>query len=205
MSFQGLDHLSPALEVLIPGHLADALGGEHSIEADFPEEMRGTHSEQVAEFFDGEDVQVLELLSNALEVGGAVLMRVVGQDAFFVDVFPSTFEVDQSNSVIENGLNLLNLRIIFVEPKNCFLHKFLRFLVIAEVGVKLVDKIRLAILLSALQLLLLISVPRLLDLALAGKRCGHIFDGGFGVGESLGEVQKRDALKGGIIVIMKVI
>ena len=73
-----MDHLSPALEVLIPGHLADALGGEHSIEADFPEEVRGTHSEQVAEFFDGEDVQVLELLSNALEVGGTVFMRVVG-------------------------------------------------------------------------------------------------------------------------------
>lgn len=52
--------------MLIPRHLADPLGGEHSIEADFFEEVRGTHPEQVAEFLDGEDVKVLELLSNAL-------------------------------------------------------------------------------------------------------------------------------------------
>lgn len=45
--------------MLIPSNLADPLGGEHRVEADFPEEVWGTHPEQVAEFFEREDVEAV--------------------------------------------------------------------------------------------------------------------------------------------------
>lgn len=111
--------------MLIPSNRANPLGGEHRVQADFSEEVRGTHSEQVAEFLNREDVQILMQLGNALEVSGAVARGVVGEDAFFVDVFPPTFKVDQSNSVIENGLYFLNLKVALPESENGPFDEFL--------------------------------------------------------------------------------
>ncbi len=52
---------------------------------------------------------LVEMLGDAFNVEHAVFWEVIGEDTFFINIFPASFKVYQSNSIIEYAFNLLYL------------------------------------------------------------------------------------------------
>lgn len=115
---EGVEDLPPPGQVLGFGEEADSLGSEDGIETDVADEVVGGDSEEEAELFESDEVDFCEFLEDVWNVGHEVLRTIVMQDVGLVDVLPASPVVDQSDYVIENVFNLLQLGLVLAQQPN---------------------------------------------------------------------------------------
>jgi hypothetical protein len=115
------DDFPPPLQVRVPRDRCDPFGGQDSVETHISHEMESTNSEDVAKLLESDESYFLELLHNLSDVLNVVFWRVVVEDAGFIDVPSSAFEVYQSNNIIEDVFNFFYWR-IFLQAFYGFLY-----------------------------------------------------------------------------------
>jgi hypothetical protein len=93
------------------GVLGDPFGSEYRGQTDFIDEDVETLPEQHGDV-GGRDV--IEIL-NVFDGLGEPLFREIAVEDSLVDIFPTAFEVDESDDVVEDSHNLVSMSLIFPE------------------------------------------------------------------------------------------
>lgn len=151
---EGVEDPPPAGEVLRFGEEGDPLGSEDGVEADVPDEVVGGDSEEEAELVEGDEVDFCKFVVDVGDVGEEAVGGVVVEDAGPVDVLSAPSVINQSNYVIENVFNLLQLALPLPQQPDRPLNHSLRLLVAVEERVQLIHDVRLAVLLRRLKFFL---------------------------------------------------
>ena len=104
---QRIKDFSSASKMLIPGDRCYPFGCKNCINANITDEIVSTDSKNIAKLLYSDKLQILKLLNNFPQISNAILRLIISQDALFIHVFPSSFEVDVSNSIVENAFYFL--------------------------------------------------------------------------------------------------
>jgi len=127
--------------VLELGYHTDPLRGKDSQWSDVFDEIESNDPENEAKFFQRNYSSFSKFLKDVRELFQELFWSVEVGESLFVDVSPAPLIIHQSNSIIENGPDLLNLGLGFAQNFYSPVHHRLRFLQAAEEREHLVDDV----------------------------------------------------------------
>lgn len=129
---KGVEYSSPAFEMFAFGEEGDPFGGEYGGGTDGVEEVAGGDPDEEAELFEGEEVDFCKFVVDVGEGVEEGVGSVVGEYIMLVDVLPASPVIYQSNYVIENGFNFIQVLLLLPQQHDRPLHHSLRLLVAVE-------------------------------------------------------------------------